>query len=149
MSTYIHYGHNGNKTYDPEKFREIKNQEFIKPVGGLWASAVDATYGWKDWCEDQSYSECDPGNAFTFKLASWARVLVIDSTEVLKTLPKADPPFRSSNVFLDFEKIKESYDAIELLISKDQRLYYKLYGWDCDCILVLNKDAIKEVTPCG
>jgi len=50
-------------------------------------------------------------------------------------------------VFLDFEKIKESYDAIELLISKDQRLYYKLYGWDCDCILVLNKDAIEEVKP--
>ena len=147
MSTYIHYGHNGNKTYDPGKFQEIKNREFIKPVGGLWASAVDAAYGWKDWCKDESYSECDPGNAFTFKLASWARVLVIDSTEALKTLPKADPPFQSSNVFLDFEKIKESYDAIELLISKDRGLYFKLYGWDCDCILVLNKDVIKEVTP--
>ena len=37
---YIHYG---CTSFDKLKFQEIK--------GGLWASPIDAEYGWKDWCE--------------------------------------------------------------------------------------------------
>lgn len=47
------------------------------------------------------------------------------------------------NYNLDFEKLKEDYDAIEVLISKDSRLYWSLYSWDCDSLLVLNKDIIE------
>ena len=41
------------------------------------------------------------------------------------------------------------YDAIELHLSEEvvddylESLYFKLYGWDCDSILIMNKDIIK------
>lgn len=53
-------------------------------------------------------------------------------------------------LFPDFEKIKDmGIDAIQYNLSNDttkdyfQGLYYSLYGWDCDSILILNKDCIK------
>ena len=53
---------------------------------------------------------------------------------------------------IDFEKLASRYDAIEVLISKDGRLYSALYGWDCDSILILNPNVIitiknKELQP--
>jgi len=48
-------------------------------------------------------------------------------------------------VYLDFNKLKEEYDAIEVFISSDSRLYRALYGWDCDSILIMNKDVIEYV----
>ena len=46
---------------------------------------------------------------------------------------------------LDFEKLSKEYDAIEVFISKDEQLYWDLYGWDCDSILIMNSDIIEEV----
>ena len=55
-------------------------------------------------------------------------------------------------VYIDFEKaVASGIDAIELHISDDtgsnisQQLYYLLYGWDCDSILIMNPDIIQEV----
>ena len=46
---YIHYG---ATEFDPEKGFPIENNKgWIKPKGGLWASRINATRGWKDWCE--------------------------------------------------------------------------------------------------
>ena len=43
---YIHYGHN---KFDIDRFMPIQNKMFYnKPYGGLWASRIDARYGWKD-----------------------------------------------------------------------------------------------------
>jgi len=50
---YIHYGSN---CFDPSKFVEIKNEKYFnKPVGGLWASNIDAKFGWKEWCQGNDY----------------------------------------------------------------------------------------------
>ena len=46
-------------------------------------------------------------------------------------------------VYLDFEAIALKYDAIEVNISNDWKLYDALYGWDCDSILVMNKKIIE------
>ena len=46
--------------------------------------------------------------------------------------------------FLDFEKLSKSYDVIEVNISADRDLYWELYGWDCDSILVMNPSVIVE-----
>lgn len=140
---YIHYGH---KSFDNKSFDEIKNERaWVKPIGGLWASNINAKYGWRDWCEEQRFRECSIDNSFKFKLKEDSRILKIDNSDILKKLPIVNAPFRTSWINLDFEKIKEEYDAIEVLISEDRRLYWDLYGWDCDSLLVLNKEVIEKI----
>lgn len=78
MKTYIHYG---SKVYDPACFKEIRNQRnpWNKPQHGtgLWASAVDAKYGWKDCCEDEGFSECIDDESFEFTLKGDAKIFTV------------------------------------------------------------------------
>ena len=140
---YIHYG---SKHFDKNLFEEIKNIPFVKPEGGLWASSIKAKYGWKEWIQDNNYmlDKYRDDNFFLFKLKEGSRVLTIKSKKELKKLPTHNVPTFNSNLFnwLDFEKIAKRYDAIEVFIDK---LYWELYGWDCDSILILNKEIIEEV----
>lgn len=140
--TYIHYGH---KSFDKEKFIEIRNDNWVKPIGGFWASDINAEFGWKDWCKQENFRECNIDNSFTFELKENAKILVIDNAQKLSELPKADMPYRTSWINLDFKKIKEEYDAIEVLISSDHKLYWDLYGWDCDSILIMNPECMKVI----
>lgn len=138
--TYIHYGDN---RFIQEKFMPPKNRPyFTKPFGGLWASRLDAEYGWKDWCADNDFRECEERDSFMFTLSDTASVFHIKSVLDLKKLPQQKHELRLA-YDLDFEEILRSgYDAIELHLSEDRELYWELYGWDCDSIIVLNKDVI-------
>ena len=142
---YIHYGH---KHFDREKFQSIRNIPiFTKPDGGLWASPVDAEYGWKRWCKDENFRECNKENSFTFTLSQNARVMTILSSKGAKALPKQEVKLPFDDwVIVDFEKLREQgYDADEVKISNDPALYWALYGWDCDSILIMNPDVVVEV----
>lgn len=129
---------------DKDKFKEIKNRtELTKPFGGFWGSRLDTTNGWKNWCEDTEF-ETNLNEFFIFTLSDKAKVLIINDCNQLNDLPKRDG-FTSriwSNI--DFEKLSKKYDAIEVLISQDSQLYFQLYGWDCDSILVMNPDIVIE-----
>lgn len=142
--TYIHYGHNH---FYKSLFFPIKNMRSLtKPSGGLWASDVNAIRGWKEWCEDNEFRKCEKDNSFTFTLVDDARVLTINSSNDLEDLPKGENKYGMNEwTILDFEKISHDYDAIEINISSDGILYYRLYGWDCDSILVMNPDVIQEI----
>lgn len=140
---YIHYGH---ASFHRELFSPIRNDEYtgVKPFGGLWASAVDATWGWKKWCERENFQRHNLLVSFSFHLAPTANVFVIDSMDCLEKLPKRKCK-HDIWVSLDFEKIRDSgVDAIELVLSADPELYWALYGWDCDSILIMNPDIIAE-----
>lgn len=146
-ATYIHYGHTA---FDPDIFKSIANERgWIKPTGGLWASPVDAERGWKDWCEDESFRECTEDNSFKFTMRDGAKIFYIDSKEALEEL--ADHYGNSKDDWfhcfmltnIDFEQmLKDGWDGLEISISKYWELYHALYGWDCDSIVVLNKDAV-------
>ena len=144
---YIHYG---ASKYDPKKFKPIKNLRdccgFSKPYGGLWASPVITQMGWKDWNEKENFRVCDEQNSFRFKLKSGCKIAYIDSEGKLNTVPDLiEPGNPQRRKFIDFEKALEiGFDAIEISISKCPSLYWALYGWDCDSIVVLNKGAIEE-----
>lgn len=149
MVRYIHYGHN---KYDPSKFEPIVDTGWLKPYGGLWASRVGANFGWSKWCLNQKFrvNELRQDNCFYFTLKPEARILVINSIDDLKDLPKKEGTtglarklIRPTQVFLDYSKLQENYDAIEFNISNDRRLYWYLYGWDCDCTLIMNKHTIE------
>lgn len=139
---YIHYGH---KHFDKDLFKEIKNIIFVKPEGGLWASDVNSKNGWKEWTEAENYrtDTYRDDNYFKFKLKDNAKVLTLKTKDDLKRLPKNKvPTFPIMREWLDFEKLAKHYDAIEVFIEK---LYWDLYGWDCDSLLVLNKEVVEEI----
>ena len=138
---YIHYGH---KHFDINLFCFISNRElFTKPFGGLWGSRTDAEYGWKDWNDGEYFKKCEKENSFTFILSDNAKILTINSVDDLEYLPHFENDFLLC--VLDFEKLSKFYDAIEVNISSDRRLYWDLYGWDCDSILVMNPEVIQEI----
>lgn len=150
---YIHYGH---RLFEPDKFQEIKNS-FVKPTGGLWASQINTKFGWKDWCDEEQFRVCTKENSFCFKLKDSTNVHKIFCPGDVFKLPRNDNvcglgkteydfdsisrPFPQS-YDIDFEKcIKLGIDAIELCTLK-RGLYWILYGWDCESIIILNKDCI-------
>lgn len=139
---YIHYGH---KHFDKNLFVEIKNENFVKPYGGLWASNIESAYGWKEWTENENFrtNKYSEDNYFKFRLSKEAKILKLKDISDLEKLPK-NKGIQSKTLYvcLDFEELKKSYDAIEVYIEK---LYWLLYGWDCDSILILNKDIVEEM----
>ena len=146
MKNYIHYGHT---KFDKSMFTKIKNVDCsTKPKGGLWASDVESEHGWKEWCDAEEFRDCNKENSFTFTLADDANILHIDSVSDLQSLPKVDDKFGinfSSWIQKKNKKLAEIYDAVEVSISSDFNLYYKLYGWDCDSIVIMNPDVVVEL----
>jgi hypothetical protein len=154
----------GKKKFNPEKFRKIKNRKgWCKPKAGLWASPIDSKWGWRDFIISVMESwKKDLQTYFKFKLSSTAKIYIIDTLEDLYQVPfkrilKLRPAL--SDYLIDFEKmVSEGYDGI-LLTENGQNetrmpefsgLYYNgksfnLYGWDVECLLVLNPRCIVPV----
>ena len=148
---YIHYG---DSAFSKAKFGPVKNRNFkwVKPdyKSGLWASPINSKWGWKDWCESEEFCTERLNKCFRFWLTNDAKVAHIYSVQDLIDLGgyKDDMSRRYDMCYLDFEKIARKYDAIELHLCYDgehinQDLYFALYGWDCDSLLVLNPDVVK------
>lgn len=139
---YIHYGSN---KFDINKFDEIKNDFPFKPKGGLWASRYSSYNGWLDFCLLKRYETEELKKSFIFSLDKSARILTIDSIRKLdKIIDNYSFVCDLGFLRLDFEKISKDYDAVEVLISKESKLYDRMYGWDCDSIVILNPKVIIE-----
>lgn len=146
---YIHYGSN---KFDINKFNPIMNRAFFnKPYGGLWASRINSKYSWKNWNENEQFIDCNEENSFKFILSENANVLEIHSHKDLDKIPQVNIQDEysflfSTNFFPDYKKLLcNKIDAIEVFISDDYELYWKLYGWDCDSILIMNPNIIKVI----
>ena len=157
---YIHYG---TDTFDPFLFTPVRNGLLIpKPEDGtgLWASREYDPYGWRLWCERNKFDLSQLDHSFRFELSEGANLLILSDPEQLESLPKTRPwkkklPILSEHptieeltqymtpdyCYLDYEKLaSDGVDAIELRNSYLFR--NSLYGWDCDCIVVMNPQAI-------
>lgn len=147
MTEYIHYGSSELLQMQP-----IKNQHcWTKPSGGMWASPLKAKFGWKDWCLREQFHTGSLEQYFTFTLKEDAKIIHIYSIKDLKQLPKQKYNDLSEIYeMLDFEVLAKDYDGIELHLSEEKHvsrdiskcLYFRLYGWDCDSILLFNSDCI-------
>jgi hypothetical protein len=145
----IHYG---DKEFKPRKFLPISNAGWIKPKGGLWTSPLDSKHSWKQWCEAENFGNCSKEAFFIIELKEEARILKVDSPYDLKQWPQVEesnPYLKNMNRFLpDFETLTKSYDAIWLTeIGETSTRFgfhdkYSLYGWDCETVLILNKESI-------
>lgn len=150
---YIHYG---SPAFCRKAFVPITNFEVMnKPLGGLWASPIDAERGWYDWVKDNEFYPKRLELSFEFELSENARVLELtpdnvwdlplnkDAKKFLSTTGKDG--FCSMVMGIDFEALAREYDVLSCSLSENPSLYWSLYGWDCDCILVMNPDVIVEV----
>lgn len=150
---YIHYGH---PFYNKDFVNKIENVMcFVKPYGGLWASRVNAKYGWYDWCTDNEFRLDKLNTHFKFVLTDDARVVQLRSVDDIYTneLPQLHPIIEQSHsIYLDFEKcVSIGIDAIEVTLDTDNKpfwdtLRWALYGWDCDSILILNPEIVCPIS---
>lgn len=146
---YVHYGHDEFHLPDPIRNSNWRN----KPIGGLWASRKDDPYGWKSWCEREEFRLHTFDQSFEFTLKDYANILVLSNRDQLDNLPKIDshgiPELTynkedwKSECYLDFKKLKQDYDAIEL--TDVGQFYWALYGWDCNSILIMNPDIVEVI----
>lgn len=142
---YDKFIHMGSDHFDKYRFVPIKNdRDWVKPRGGLWSSPENSPYGWESWINDNNFTY-NLNSWFKFTLKAGAKVLEITNAKQLEDLPKGETTLHHSWVVLDFEAIAKEYDAMLVMISSDNQLYWELYGWDCDTLLVFNPDIVEEV----
>lgn len=157
------YRHYGNNKFDKDNFIKVTNALYSnKPKGGLWASPTkDVDLSWKEWCEQEEFKLGSLDKHFDFTLKDNAKVLTITSIKDLDPLPLREDEDATSNVWvnLDFETIAKEYDAMMVYLYRDtsseeeyyktlirdNSLYYKLYGWDVDSIVVFNPDIVEVI----
>ena len=148
--TYRHYGH---KMFDRFSFKSVRNSGFNKPIGGFWASRTDSSFGWKEWNDYSQYQKCEEDAKIVFQLTDRAKVLELRSMEDVKNMNEkygikelAYEKLGYGTVMpLDFEKIKQDYDAIECFISTGYGVYDSMPDWDCDSIVILNPDVVEQL----
>jgi len=138
--------HYGASQYDPNKFAPISDVPFRnKPKGGLWTSPVDSEYGWRDWCEAESWGDLTK----SFEVEFTGAVYVIDSMQDMNELPWIECDGHSFISFQALCAMGFTYDAIHLTEKgqSDTRFTYprSLYGWDCETVLVMNPDSIQAI----
>lgn len=144
MKRYIHYG---SDNFDKTRVHPIENQSrFSKPYGGFWASPVNSNAGWKNFCECENFRTDQLYTSFKFVVSDSAKVLHLKHPKDLESLPiilNDEKVSLFDNCYIDFEYlIKMGYDAVEVEI---QHLYWPLYGWDCDSILIMNPDIVEVI----
>jgi len=142
--------HFGSKEYQPHLINPIKNDNWVKPKGGLWTSPINSNWGWKDWCESENFRDCNEANSFKLKFKNDAKIMLIDSLKDLLNLPKRiiDYGNNCKREYPDFELLATICDAIWLTEKgqNETHLSYpnSLYGWDCESVLILNPECCYE-----
>ena len=51
----------------------------------------------------------------------------------------------NSDIYLDFVRLRDEFGVDAVEIEDINAMYWSMYGWDCDSIVVLNPDIIEEV----
>jgi hypothetical protein len=132
----IHYG---TDSFDPTKFVNVSNRQWIKPLGGLWTSPVESEWGWKEWCEAEEFNTHKLTKSVRFNFTGMT--ITIDREADLQLLP-----WNGSSSFIrgiDFEKlVRNGIHAIHLTEQGQNETRFSspftLYGWDCESVLVMN-----------
>lgn len=154
----------GKKELIREKFNPIKNKiGFNKPEGGIWASPYypDKEYisGWHEWCSSEM-EDWLSNDSVILELKDSARIFIIDSQndliKLINLVGTAEDEFTKSvksKLFScpDFEKASLIFDTILMTEEgqwqtrfSDDNCDYNLYGWDCESLIILNYDCIRN-----
>lgn len=143
----------GIKELDKNKFNKVENF-FTKPKGGLWASIYidndkeDYQSSWLEWI-DVCMPQWRKDYGITFSVKENANIFIINDEEDVKFLetkyPAKEKDMFTSFKTIDFEKMSEDFDGAYLTYKGSKELYYVLYGWDVESLVLFNLDCIKDV----
>ncbi len=108
------------RTYsDGTHFTDLTgSMSFDKPSGGLWGCRDDS---WKNWCAGENFP-CS-ANYFEWKLKPTAKLFTIDTPEDFVFLLKNYCDKSTETYHIDFEKMSNDYDAIELTANGNSALH--------------------------
>jgi len=135
--------HYGSSRYEESMFLPIVDvARRNKPGGGLWTSPINAPFGWREWNEISDFADLSTH----FDLDFEGRVFEIDSVEDMNKLPWEEA---HGMHLISFEPLLlMGYDAIHLTTEGETatRATFPrdLYGWDCETVLVMNKNSIRR-----
>lgn len=143
---YTHTMRKG-ESFDLSRIQPISNVTRNKPDGGLWVSVDE---DWERWCSVEE-PEWLGEERYEIVLSDTARICSIKTQKDLDKLPQ-----RISGIlkewaelfeltYINFEALAKEYDVIEVMAGSDRGLYQSLYGWDCDCAVIMNPSVISEV----
>jgi hypothetical protein len=138
----------GTDRFDENNFRQpIFNSSRVlinnKPVGGLWASPIDAKYGWVDFCDCNAFHLKTLAKHFLFKLKPESKIYVIDNYDDLKKISTI--PDYLGQMCINWELLQD-YDGI-FVTDKGRNLRYVkgmrgLDAWDVSSICIFNPSII-------
>jgi hypothetical protein len=128
-------------SFRKNSFVPIKNRTHTKPAGGLWASPVGCAYGWKEWGEAESFGD------FTQKFETMyeGRTLTINSLRDLAGVIWQRDFYGTS--YPDYEAmLRLGVDGIYMTEQGESETRHSqpgLYGYDCECVLVMNPECVR------
>lgn len=159
---YVTYWSKSRPPFDSNNIQIILGDplhNLNKPQSAFWGSPVNAHFGWKEWCECEEFGDYDWDNPIYFRLKTNSTILKIDiddlREEVLGRYVIKDKYSPINSMFencLDFNKIVEDeIDAVQLMDGRLGHYFmanayeFMFNTWDCESIVVLNKDVIEFV----
>lgn len=159
MSFENYFVHFGACSFDPKKFKPVKNGfKREKPKGGtgFWASPVNSELSWQRFLiKERKLSPWDFAfDFFCFEISEGAKVLEIHEEKDLLKLPfvTLKKQFRGISFernHIDFETLSQEYDAVFMseagVHSTAFSDYIWMSGWDVESLLVMNPKIIKQI----
>ena len=159
MKQYIHYG---ASMLDKSRVSETRKGYILKskPDKGLWASPVNAEWGWKDWCEAEDFRMDTFSESFRFRIDKKAKILrvrceedilpfvIFDTDETINRFRGMLGCKTEISDELDLERLYRMFDGIELFLSNDYSMHNGIFNsWDVDSIVVWNPNVILPIKP--
>lgn len=120
-----------------------------KPNGALWTSPVNSEWGWRHWCEAESFGIKPYRVEFT--LHNDSNIYLVDSVEECNDLPWFQPLSNFNFILaLDVDQlIDRGYDGLWLTRKGEMDTRFSqpmtMYGWDCETICLFNHHPIKLI----
>ena len=135
---------------------------WTKPWGGVWASPINASYGWAEYLDGDNFGSRirDLSKHFRFKLAKGAKIYTIDNKQDLINVSTYLGSYEDyeSKWFIDFPKLCNDYGCDGVFVTdkavKELRcniyldrlnIIQSLFTWDVCSIWIANLDIIEPL----
>jgi hypothetical protein len=151
-TVYVHYG---STVFNKECFTPAYTRMHdLKPDEGFWASPVNASWSWLDYCQEEHFCNYNPNRRLEFSLSPNARVFKVRTIEDLAYLIQKYPapwvagmdthtsyisqglPARA----IDYEAMANDYDGLDYSFTNLGNI---LGCWDCDSVVIFNPDVMQ------